>query len=96
MNNFNNILTKTESLRTLTKTESLRTFTGGSRKFRKWGGGREDLQDTFKLYISEISSRKNCKVSQKKRRARSPQTTPKSTHALFTLKHYPFPSFMCC
>ena len=29
MNNFNNILTKTESLR---------TFTGGSRKFRKWGG----------------------------------------------------------
>ena len=31
MNNFNNILTKTESLR---------TFTAASRKFRKWRGGR--------------------------------------------------------
>ena len=59
MNNFNNILTKTESLR---------TFTGESRKFRKWvgGGGREDLLGTFKLYITEISSRKNCKISKKK------------------------------
>ena len=77
MNNFNIILTKTES-----------HLKGGSRKFRKWGG---DLLDTCKLYIIENSSSKNCKISQKKRRAGSPQTTPKSTHALFTLKYYPFP-----
>ena len=82
MNNFNIILTKTES-----------HLKGGSRKFRKWGG---DLLDTCKLYIIENSSSKNCKISQKKRRAGSPQTTPKLTHALFTLKHYPFPSFTWC
>ena len=87
MNNFNNILTKTESLTTLQ---------GGIGNSESGGGGGWNLLDTFKLYITEISSRKNCKISQKKRRARSPQTTPKSTHALFTLKHYLFPSFTCC
>ena len=86
MNNFNNILTKTESLTTLQ---------GGIGNSESGGGGW-NLLDTIKLYITEISSRKNCKISQKKRRARSPQTTPKSTHALFTLKHYLFPSFTCC
>ena len=55
MNNFNNILTKTESLRTLH---------GGLENSESWGG--KDLLDTFKLYITEISSRKNCKISQKK------------------------------
>ena len=84
MNNSNNILTKTESLRTLQ---------GGIKNSES---GEDDLLDTFKLYITEISSRKNCKVSQKKRTARSPQTTPRSTHALFTLKHYPFSSLTCC
>ena len=79
MNNFNIILTKTES-----------HLKGVSRKFRKWGGGG-DLLDTCKLYIIENSSSKNCKISQTKRRAENPETTPKSTHALFTLKHYPFP-----
>ena len=85
MNNFNNIPTKTEGFTTLQ---------GGYRKFRKWGGG--DLLDTCKLYITENSSRKNCKFSQIKggrdllRRPQNP------THALFTLKHYPFPSFTCC
>ena len=93
MNNFNNILTKTESLTTLQ---------GGIGNSESGGGGGGvrgagwNLLDTIKLYITEISSRKNCKISQKKRRARSPQTTPKSTHALFTLKHYLFPSFTCC
>ena len=86
MNNFNNILTKTESLTTLQ---------GGIGNSESGGGGW-NLLDTIKLYITEISSRKNCKISQKKRRARSPQTTPKSTHALFTLKYYLFPSFTCC
>ena len=86
MNNFNNLLTKTESLRTIQGGEGLENSEVGG----------NDLLDTYKLYITEISSRKNCKISLKKRRTRSPQTTPKSTHSLFTLKHYPFPSFTCC
>ena len=56
MNNFNNILTKTESLRTLQR---------GIENSQR-GEGREDLLDTCKLQITEISSRKNCKISQKK------------------------------
>ena len=55
MNNFNNILTKTESLRTLQ---------GGIENSES--GGRDDLLDTCKLYITEKSSRKNCKISPKK------------------------------
>ena len=42
MNNFNNILTKTESLR---------TFTGESRKFRKWGGGGGRICWALSSYI---------------------------------------------
>ena len=56
MNNFNDILTKTESLRKLQ---------GGIENSENGGGG-EDLIDTCKLYITENSSRKNCKFSQKK------------------------------
>ena len=82
MNNFNIILTKTES-----------HLKGGSRKFRKWGG---DLLDTCKLYIIENSSSKNCKFHRKKGGRDLLRPPPKSTHALFTLKHYPFPSFTCC
>ena len=70
MNNFNLILTKTESLW---------TFEGGGGLENSESGGEEDLLDTCKLYIIENSSSKNCKISQKKRKARSPQTTPKST-----------------
>ena len=58
MNNFNNILKNPESLR---------TFPWGLENSESEGG--EDLLDTFKLYITEISSKKNCKISQKKRRA---------------------------
>ena len=47
MNNFNNVLTKTESLR---------TFTGGLQNSESGEG--EDLLDTCKLYITEISSKK--------------------------------------
>ena len=87
MNHFNNILTKTEILRTFKQGGR------GSRKFRKWGG---DLLDTCKLYIIENSSSKNCKFHRKKGGRDLLRPPPKSTHALFTLKHYPFPSFTCC
>ena len=52
MNNFNNILTKTETLRTLQ---------GGIENFRKWWGGGDDLLDTCKLYITEILQEKIAK-----------------------------------
>ena len=85
MNNFNNILTKTESLRTLQ---------GGLKNSESGGGG--DLLDTCKLYNTENFSRKNCKFSQKKggRDLLRPPLNP--THLLFKLKPYPFPSFTCC
>ena len=57
MNNFNNILTKTESLRTLQEGIENSESGGGG------GGAGEDLLDTCKLYIPEISSRKNCHIS---------------------------------
>ena len=59
MNNFNNILTKTESLRTLQ---------GGIENFRKWWGG-DDLLDTCKLYITEILQEKIAKFHRKRERA---------------------------
>ena len=40
-------------------------------------GGREDLLDTCKLYITDISSRKKLQNFTEKGRARSPQTIPK-------------------
>ena len=55
MNNFNNILTKTESLTTLQ---------GGIENSESGEGG--NLLDTCKLYITEILQEKNCKISQKK------------------------------
>ena len=58
MNNFNNMLTKTESLRTL-------KGGGGGWEIQKVGGG-EDLLDTCKLYIIEKSSSKIAKFHRKK------------------------------
>ena len=55
MNNFNNILTKTESLTTLQ---------GGIENSESGEGG--NLLDTCQLYITEILQEKNCKISQKK------------------------------
>ena len=50
MNNFNNILTKTESLR---------TFTGESRKFRKWGGGEGGSAGHFQaIYYRDFFKKK--------------------------------------
>ena len=66
MNNFNNILTKTESLRTLTKTESLRTFTGGSRKFRKWGGGGRICRTLSSYILVRFLQEKIVKFHRKK------------------------------
>ena len=86
MNNFNNILTKTESLTTLQ---------GGienSESGRRAGAICYTLASCILLRLFK----KKLQNFTEKRRARSPQTTPKSTHALFTLKHYPFPSFTCC
>ena len=55
MNNFNDILTKTESLATLQ---------GGIENSESGEG--ENLLDTCQLYITEILQEKNCKISQKK------------------------------
>ena len=55
MNNFNNKLTKTESLTTLQ---------GGIENSESGEGG--NLLDTCQLYITEILQEKNCKISQKK------------------------------
>ena len=57
--NFNNILTKTESLTTLQ---------GGIENFRKLGGGG-NLLDTCKLCITEILQEKIAKFHRKKERA---------------------------
>ena len=65
MNNFNNILTKTESLATLQ---------GGIENSESGKGG--DMLDTCKLYITEILQEKIAKFH-RKRSVRSPQTTPK-------------------
>ena len=62
MNNFNNILTKTESLRTLQEGIE-NSESGGGGGGGGGGGAGEDLLDTCKLYITEISSRKNCHIS---------------------------------
>ena len=55
MNNFNNILTKTESLTTLQ----------GSIENSE-SGGRGNLLDTSKLYITEIIQEKIAKFHRKK------------------------------
>ena len=68
MNNFNNKLTKTESLTTLQ---------GGIENSESGEGG--NLLDTCKLYITEILQEKNCKISQKKEACdllRSPLNRP--------------------
>ena len=57
MNNFNNILTKTESLATLQ---------GGIENSESGEGAGGNLLDTCQLYITEILQEKNCKISQKK------------------------------
>ena len=67
MNNFNNILTKTESLATLQ----------GGIENSESGKGGGDMLDTCKLYITEILQEKIAKFHRKKERAISPQTTPK-------------------
>ena len=58
MNNFNNILTKTESLTTLQ---------GGIENSESGEGG--NLLDTCKLYITEILQEKIAKFHRKKKRA---------------------------
>ena len=58
MNNFNNILTKTESLTTLQ---------GGIENLEIGGGG--NLLDTCKLYITDILQEKIAKFHRKKERA---------------------------
>ena len=65
MNNFNNILTKTESLATLQ---------GGIENSES--GKEGDMLDTCKLYITEILQEKIAQF-RRKRSVRSPQTTPK-------------------
>ena len=87
MNNFNNILTKTESLRTLQ---------GGIENSESGGGGRGGICWTLASYILLRFFKKKLQNFTEKKSVRSPQTTPKSTHPLFTLKHYPFASFTCC
>ena len=57
MNNFNNILTKTESLATLQ---------GSIENSESGEGAGGNLLDTCQLYITEILQEKNCKISQKK------------------------------
>ena len=66
MNNFNNILTKTESLRTLQ---------GGLKNSESGGGG-----STWHLQALQYWEffKKKLQIFTEKRRARSPQTTPKS------------------
>ena len=58
MNNFNNILTKTESLRTLQ---------GGIENSESGGGGGAESAGHLQAIYYWDSSRKNCKISQKKR-----------------------------
>ena len=60
MNNFNNILTKTESLTTLQ---------GGIENSESGEGGGGNLLDTCKLYITEILQEKIAKFHRKKERA---------------------------
>ena len=59
MNNFNNILTKTESLATLQ----------GGIENSESGEGGGNLLDTCKLYITEILQEKSAKFHRKKERA---------------------------
>ena len=56
--------------------------------------GRGRICWTLVSYILLRFLQKKCKISQKNCRARSPQTTPKSTHSLFTLKTLSF-SIIC-
>ena len=67
MNNFNNILRKTESLRTLQ---------GGIENFRKWWGGGM-ICWTLANYILLRFFKKKLQNFTEKRSVRSPQTTPK-------------------
>ena len=60
MNNFNNILTKTESLATLQ---------GGIENSESGEGGGGNLLDTCQLYITEILQEKIAKFHRKKERA---------------------------